>query len=160
MEIVRKNLITSSIDAALMLKPGLGYIRISRFAATTYKDFMEKMEELYEKKGMRNLVIDLRQNPGGYLEETSKILSQLIPQKDVVFLKTQGEALGKREYKSIGMTFFQIEKILGLVRLRAPDARVTGECFSHCAMPLVLVRAKLFKQYFQATVHTSKQCHD
>jgi len=122
MEIVRKNLITSSIDAALMLKPGLGYIRISRFVATTYKDFMEKMEELYENQGMRSLVIDLRQNPGGYLEETSKIMSQLIPQKDVVFLTTQGDALGKREYKSSGMTFFQIEKIVVLVDKNSASA--------------------------------------
>lgn len=122
LEIVRKKLITSSIDAALMLEPGLGYIRISRFIATTYKDFMEKLEWLHDQNGMRNLVIDLRQNPGGYLEETSKILNQLIQKKDLIYLTTEGAAIGKRSYKTTGMAFFNIEKISILVDQNSASA--------------------------------------
>jgi carboxyl-terminal processing protease len=121
-QLIRKKLITSSIDAALVIAPKVGYIRISRFVATTYRDFMEKLEILIEKKGVKHLVIDLRNNPGGYLEETSKLMNQLIDQKDLLLLTTQGAAQGKREYKTTGRAFFSIDKIVILIDEKSASA--------------------------------------
>ena len=55
-----------SLDAAYMIEPGIGYIRVSRFAMTTGKEFLEAMQKL-QAKGMVDLILDLQGNGGGYL---------------------------------------------------------------------------------------------
>src|SRR5690606_30968300 len=56
-----------SVDIAYMLDRETGYIRINRFSATTYREFVESMESLLSQ-GMTALILDLRMNPGGYLD--------------------------------------------------------------------------------------------
>ncbi|MCB0662194.1 MAG: PDZ domain-containing protein, partial [Saprospiraceae bacterium] len=75
--VMRDKIPTNSVDAHFMVDNKTGMIKVNRFSATTYEDFMKSMEDLVENKGMENLIIDLRQNPGGYLQEATNILSQL-----------------------------------------------------------------------------------
>ena len=65
--IVRAAIPTNSISNVLMLKPGIGYIRIKDFTATTVRELDEAIDKLKDQ-GMQRLVLDLRQNPGGLLD--------------------------------------------------------------------------------------------
>nr|HQU59650.1 S41 family peptidase [Saprospiraceae bacterium] len=91
--ITRDKIPMHSVDVAYMLDNKTGYIKINRFSATTYEEFMKGMEQLIEKKGMKDLVIDLRHNPGGYLQQATNILSQLFSQKDELLVYTEGRAV-------------------------------------------------------------------
>jgi len=67
LSIVRAAIPTNSISNVLMLKPGIGYIRIKDFTATTVRELDEAIDKL-KGEGMQKLVLDLRQNPGGLLD--------------------------------------------------------------------------------------------
>lgn len=85
-----------SIDAAYMISRDIGYIRINRFAASTYGEFMDAMM-LLKKEGLDKLIIDLRQNPGGYMKAAVNIADELLSgQKLIVY--TQGKNYPRQEY--------------------------------------------------------------
>ncbi len=76
-----------SVDVGFMVDDETGYIKISRFNANTYMEFRQAMEVL-EKENAKNLVLDLRQNPGGYLDEAIKILDEFIDgRKELLYTK-------------------------------------------------------------------------
>ena len=76
--ITRDKIPLYSLDAGFMVKDGIGYIKINRFSATTYEEFMKKLMEL-QAKGMTKLILDLRENPGGFYEAAGIFLAALIP---------------------------------------------------------------------------------
>lgn len=65
-KIIRDKIPQNSVDVAYMVDSETGYIKVSRFAATTYEEFNEALTEL-KSKGMKKLVLDLQGNPGGYM---------------------------------------------------------------------------------------------
>jgi carboxyl-terminal processing protease len=67
-----------SIDASYMLRPGLGYIRMNRFAESTFEEFKEALASL-KARGAEKLVLDLRDNPGGYLNVAEQIADAFLP---------------------------------------------------------------------------------
>ncbi len=76
-----------SVDAALLLNPTMGYIKINRFAESTYHEFKTGLTQLKEK-GIKSLVIDLRDNGGGYLEQAVAIADEFLTDKQlIVFTK-------------------------------------------------------------------------
>ncbi|MGC4041247.1 MAG: S41 family peptidase [Flavobacterium sp.] len=78
-----------SVDTYLMLNKTMGYIKINRFADNTYDEFMVGLEAL-KKKGMTALVIDLRDNGGGYLERAVSIADEFLKNKElIVFTKNR-----------------------------------------------------------------------
>ncbi|MCW3125524.1 MAG: hypothetical protein JWO03_1182 [Bacteroidetes bacterium] len=87
-----------SIDAGYMIDAQTGYIKINRFSATTYKEFHKKLKEL-KTKGMTKLMIDLRQNPGGYLNAATEIADELLDDSKMI-VYTKGKSVEKVEYKS------------------------------------------------------------
>jgi len=109
------NVDVKSADIAYMLDDSIGYIKIERFNSNIYKEFMESLEKLYTKEGMKHLVIDVRDNPGGYLPETTKILSQLFTQKDRLLVYTEGKRDDRYDYKSSGKVFFEVDEIAVLI---------------------------------------------
>ncbi|MFM8489581.1 MAG: S41 family peptidase, partial [Bacteroidota bacterium] len=78
------------------------------------QEFMEGLTNLAEKKGLQHLVIDLRGNPGGYLEEATDILSQVFPEGKLL-VYTQGRSENMREYKSNGRARFNIQQVVVLI---------------------------------------------
>ncbi len=113
--IVRDKIPMESVDAAYMLDEETGYIKINRFSATTYEEFMKKLEQLVERHGMKHLVLDLRQNPGGYLQEATNLLSQLFDEKDKLLVYTEGSHTHRSEYKTTGRNYFHIDKLAVLI---------------------------------------------
>lgn len=104
-----------SVDAAYNLNESTSYVKINRFSATTYDEFVKALEENMEKGDTRNLVIDLRDNPGGYLNEATKMLSQLFPQKGQLLVYTEGRNSRRVEYKTNGRAFYNIQNVAVLI---------------------------------------------
>lgn len=72
-----------SVDAGIMLEDEIGYIRISRFAATTMDEFEDHLEKL-SNNGMKGLILDLRGNSGGYLQAAIALADEFLPNKDLI----------------------------------------------------------------------------
>lgn len=90
--IIRSNIQLKTVSGK-MLDNKIGLIRISMFNENTSADFFKKYEEL-ESEGMRSLVLDLRNNPGGLLEECVKVAGVLVPKGPIVSVVTRD---GSRE---------------------------------------------------------------
>jgi carboxyl-terminal processing protease len=114
-DIVINDIPVSSVKGGIMVDDQTGYIKIDRFGSKTYSEFMEYFQSLTEKEGMKNIVIDLRDNPGGYLPQATNILSQLFKEKGNLLVYTKGNNDRKFEYKSTGKTFFPINKVSVLI---------------------------------------------
>ncbi len=88
-EITRDKIPIYSVDAAFMYDDDIGYIKVSRFSATTYDEFMKAMREL-RSQGMKKVVLDLRGDPGGFLDQAFRIASEFIPAgKKIVYTKSR-----------------------------------------------------------------------
>ena len=77
-----------SVDAAYMVTPETGFIKLNKFAADTSKEFIEAFKKL-KKKGMKNLILDLTSNGGGYLNSAVQLLGELLPE-DRLAVYTEG----------------------------------------------------------------------
>ncbi len=88
--ITRDVIPTYSVDVAYMLDKETGYIKLSKFSATTYKEFAEAAKKL-KKQGMKKLVFDLRGNAGGYLSAAVDIADEFLPKGSLVVF-TEGRS--------------------------------------------------------------------
>ncbi len=113
--ITRDKIPMHSVDIATMLNDKTGYIKINRFSATTYDEFVMALEKLVEEHKMEDIVVDLRHNPGGYLKETTRMLSQLFPQQGKLLVYTEGRTVKRTEYKSNGRPFYPIGEVIVLI---------------------------------------------
>jgi carboxyl-terminal processing protease len=110
-EITRDKIPLYSVDASFMMNTDVGYLRMSRFAATTYDEFMQAMNKL-RGQGMKMLMLDLRGNPGGYLEQAFKITSEFVPRgKKIVFTKSRTKEF-EEVYNSTGGSFTDLPLIV------------------------------------------------
>ena len=76
-DLVRDRIQTYSVDAAYMVDDAIGYIKVSRFSQTTYDEFKTALGSLKEQ-GLKKLILDLRSNPGGYMERATSIADEFI----------------------------------------------------------------------------------
>lgn len=112
--ITRDRIPLYSIDAAYMVDDETGYIRISRFAMTTYDEFMEKLSAL-QAEGMERLVLDLRHNPGGIMEGAVRIVDEMLG-RDRTIVYTKGRhAQNNATYESTAQGAFEKEPVIVLV---------------------------------------------
>lgn len=80
-----------SVDVAMLLDKNTGYIKINRFAETTFDEFKKGLTSL-KKQGIKTLVIDVRDNGGGYMEEAIAIADEFLKDKElIVFTKSKKE---------------------------------------------------------------------
>lgn len=96
--ITRNTIPIYSVDVSMMLDEETGYIKITRFAADTHKEFTDALSKL-KKQQMKNLIIDLRGNPGGYLSAATSIVDELLDD-DKLIVYTQGRTQPRSEYKA------------------------------------------------------------
>ena len=104
-----------SVDAAYTIDEETAYVKINRFSQNTYTEFMEALEEHLEKPGAENLILDLRGNPGGYLQEATKLLSEIFVQRGVLLVYTEGRNSTRQPYKSTGRARYNIQNVAILV---------------------------------------------
>ncbi|MFA5646673.1 MAG: S41 family peptidase [Bacteroidales bacterium] len=89
-EIIRAKIPIYSLDVDFMIDNEIGYVKISRFARTTYTEFVEAVDKLKEQ-GMKKIIIDLRSNTGGYLDAATNIANEFLPEGKLI-VYTQGKA--------------------------------------------------------------------
>lgn len=91
--IKRSRVPIKSVDAAYMLTDNLGYIKVNRFAESTYREFKESLERL-QLEGATQIAIDLRDNPGGYLSEAINIVDEFLKDgKLILYTKNKKGAM-------------------------------------------------------------------
>jgi carboxyl-terminal processing protease len=103
----------SPIDAAYIIEPGTGYIRINKFADRTYEAFMLNMEKL-QKQGMKQLILDLRGNGGGLLKEAISIADAFLSDNKLI-VYTEGENMKRVDYKCSTEGIFETGKLEVLI---------------------------------------------
>lgn len=81
--ITRDKIPIYSVEAAYMAAPGVGYIKVSRFGATTSKEFVEKLDDL-KGQGMKDLILDLQGNGGGYLRSAIEMADQFLGDRKLI----------------------------------------------------------------------------
>ncbi|MBB3187934.1 S41 family peptidase [Microbacter margulisiae] len=111
--ITRDKIPLYSVDASYMLDPQTGYIKINSFGATTFKEFMEAFNKL-KTEGMKDLVIDLQGNGGGYLNAAIDLANEFL-QKGNEIVHTQGVHQPRTNYYATGSGDFQTGKLIVLI---------------------------------------------
>ena len=128
-EITREEIKVPSAVAAYMVDSVTAYIKLVRFTNTTYREFMDHWERLASKEGAKHLILDLRDNPGGFLKEAVNILSQIIGEEGKLLVYTEGRHHNRVEYKSTGKVFFPVEHVVVLINEGSASA---SEIISGC----------------------------
>jgi len=103
----------SSLDASYLAAPSTGYIKISKFAATTDSDFRDALKKL-KAKGMQKLVLDLRGNGGGYLNSATELASEFLD-KGKLIVYTKGVHEPRAEYFATDSGLFKQGKLAILI---------------------------------------------
>lgn len=103
--VTRADIETKSISATYMLDDSTGYIRVKNFGEKTYVEMLASLAKL-SQDGFHNLVIDLRDNTGGYLESAVNMIQEFLP-KDRLIVYTEGRKSPRREYRSNGRGAYQ-----------------------------------------------------
>jgi len=111
--IIRDKIPIHSVDAAYMVDKNIGYIRISRFSANTVEEFETAVNKL-KKEGMRDMILDLQGNAGGYLGAAIGIGDNLLPDKKLI-VYTEGMASGRREEYATNKGFFKDGRVIVLI---------------------------------------------
>lgn len=112
-EIKRDKIPLYSVDASFMLNKETGYIKISRFSATTFEEYENAMDKL-RKQGMKKLMLDLRGNPGGYLDQAVDLVDDFL-KKDEMIVYTQGKNRKKQEYTATSKGNWEDEPLAILI---------------------------------------------
>ncbi len=87
--IIRDKIPQFSVDAAYMVAPEIGYIKVNRFSQNTHQEVQDALTKL-RKDGMKKLVLDLQGNPGGYMDQAIAIADEFLPKGEkIVFTKGQ-----------------------------------------------------------------------
>ncbi|MFI5251932.1 MAG: S41 family peptidase [Bacteroidota bacterium] len=116
-DITRDDIALTSIDASLMLENGVGYISVNRFAGTTGTEMTAALTKL-KSEGMKRLVLDLRGNPGGYLNEAVNMADQFLdggtPEKPkvIVFTKARQKELEESYAAQTGQEYEKLPLIV------------------------------------------------
>ena len=111
--VVRDKIPVKSVDATYMIRPGIGFIRIGSFGATTHQEFLESLDQL-RRQGMEHLILDLQENGGGYLKAAVDIAEEFLQKGDLI-VYTEGRKVPRTEYTANGDGVFRQGKIVVLV---------------------------------------------
>lgn len=109
-----------SVDVALMLNERIGYIKINRFAESTYKEFKNGLNQL-KRQGAQTIVLDVRDNGGGYLDQAVKIVDDfLVENAPIVTTKNKKGQIDKT--KATGGGLFENGKVIVLINENSASA--------------------------------------
>jgi len=112
-DITRGQIPLYSLDASYMLSSDIGYIKISRFAATTYNEYLKAFNEL-KVEGMQKMILDLRGNPGGYLNAAVDLCDEFLPRgKKIVY--TEGQARKREDFDATAKGGFEQGGLIVLI---------------------------------------------
>ena len=124
--VTRDKIPVKTIDASYMIRPGVGYIRIGSFGATTYSEFMAGVDSL-KQHGMKDLILDLQENGGGLLQAAVQIANEFLKNNDLI-VYTEGRKVPRQEFKAQGNGHLTDGKVVVLINEYSASAAeiVTG----------------------------------
>lgn len=111
--ITRGKIPINSLEVAYMLTDKIGYVKISRFAATTYDEYMVANQNL-KNKGMSKMILDLRGNPGGYLQTASDLADEFLGDGKLI-VYTEGKAHPKQTFTATKRGGFESQDLIVLI---------------------------------------------
>lgn len=111
--VTRDKIPVHTLNAAYMIRPGVGYICLESFGMKTHKEFMDAVKEL-EKQGMKILILDLQDNGGGYLQTAVQIANEFLKDNEMI-VYTEGRNVRRQNYKAIGNGRLQKMRVYVLV---------------------------------------------
>ncbi|KAF0201006.1 MAG: carboxyl-terminal processing [Bacteroidetes bacterium] len=111
--IVRDKIPINSVDATFMIKEDIGYIKLTRFARTSLSEVKQSIAEL-EAKGMKNLILDLRNNSGGFLDIAIDLSDEFLPAGRLI-VYTEGLRNPRMDYKATGRGNFEQGKLIVMI---------------------------------------------
>ena len=112
-DVIRDKIPVNSVDAAYMVTPTIGLIRFNNFAQTTHDEITEAIKKL-KGQGMQDLILDLQQNGGGFLQAAADIASEFLAKGDMI-VYTRGRSVPNQEFRSTGGGLFTEGKVAVLV---------------------------------------------
>jgi carboxyl-terminal processing protease len=112
--IIRDKIPQYSVDASYMINDEIGYIKVIRFASTTYEEFREKITELTEA-GMKKLILDLQGNPGGYMERAVDIADEFIPEDKLIVTQDGRVKRYNAEFRAYRKGLFEENPVIVLI---------------------------------------------
>lgn len=118
--VTRGDIPLKSVDVGLMLTDKIGFIKINRFAETTYTEFKTVLDDLV-KKGATELILDLRENGGGYMEPAIQIADDFLLKDDII-VKTINKQGKQRITKATELGSFENGKLTVLINENSASA--------------------------------------
>ena len=112
-EITRDDIPIYSVDVAYVVDDNIGYIKISQFAQTTFREFMQAIETL-KSKGVDKLIIDLRNNGGGIMEAATMIADQFLEEGQLI-VYTEGKARPRENDYATSRGILKKDKVVVLI---------------------------------------------
>ncbi len=130
-EITRDKIPIYSVDAGYMASPTTGYIKVNRFAANTVEEFTEALDSL-KKQGMKNLILDLQGNGGGYLRTAKGLADQFLKDGQLIVF-TKGRSFPKKESFATSRGDYESGKLIVLINESSASASeiVSGAIQDH-----------------------------
>lgn len=95
-EITRGDIPIISVDVSYLIDGKTGFVKVSRFAEKTYREFMEALEKL-DRAGAQKIIVDLRGNPGGYLMAVVQMVNEFLDEGELI-VYTEGHAQARKTY--------------------------------------------------------------
>lgn len=120
LKVTRDKIVVSSIDAAYIIDTAIAYIKIKRFGAQTANDFRKNLNRM-KQYGVNKLILDLRENGGGYLRAATALASEFFKEKKLL-VYTQGAHQPRTEYYSKGGGVFDEGRLAILIDERSASA--------------------------------------
>ena len=111
--VTRDKIPVHTLNAAYMIRPGVGYICLESFGMKTHEEFMDAVRGL-EKQGMKSLILDLQDNGGGYLQAAVQIANEFLKDNEMI-VYTEGRNVRRQNYKAIGNGRLQKMRVYVLV---------------------------------------------
>ncbi|MGM0581242.1 MAG: S41 family peptidase [Bacteroidota bacterium] len=113
-KIIRDKIPQFSVDVSYMVDDEIGYIKVSRFSATTYNEFMEALNKL-EEQGLKKLILDLQDNPGGYMDKAISMADEFLKDNAMIVYTKGKEKRYNSEARAIKEGKFEDTPLIVLI---------------------------------------------
>lgn len=112
--VTRNKIPQYSVDASYMMDAQTGYIKVNRFAANTYEEFKNSLTDL-KKQGLQRLVLDLRGNPGGYMDRATNIADELLGGNKLIVYTDGKDTRNDQQFRAYRDGLFEKGPVIVLV---------------------------------------------
>ena len=150
-DIVRDKIPLKSIDAAFMIRPEVGYIRLTSFARTTHQEFLRATENL-KMQGMKSLIFDLRSNSGGYLDQAILMTNEFLPEGKLIVYTEDRNGHQQREYSTGGGKLQDIPLVVLIDEYSASSSEILAGALQDNDRGIIVGRRSFGKGLVQSQI--------